>query len=118
MAMKEREPDPIGYDTSAHVKLGDPRDALAAGSKVPNGPCREKHWHECTDIEKTERVREALLQLEEAINFAGKTAVEAVQVAKLHEHGGKGNVLIPTQPEWVNAPYAAGYMNHVFRKLR
>lgn len=60
-----------------------------------NGPCREKYWTELDDTGKIERLREVVKQLERKLQATAKTASDAHCIATGHEHGGKGDVLMP-----------------------
>lgn len=94
--------------------------ANMAGSGVQVGTlgmaARERTWDECGIEEKVERMREALLRLEGVIGQASKRAGEALTVAKVHEHGLRGDVLTPAAPNYRNELHFD--LRHLFARLR
>jgi hypothetical protein len=78
------------------------------------GPLRIRRWDECSIEERIERVREALLELESAVNYAGRTATKASNILSQHQHGGHGEILVPAG----ESPHLPGYFEHVLHRLR
>lgn len=93
-------------------------DAAILTGRADKQACREQNWHECGLEAKVERLRDAMLRIEHALNYSGATATEALKVAKLHEHGAKGNVLVPTVPEYVGEANGPCFGPYAFNRLR
>lgn len=66
---------------------------------------REKRWNELGIEEKVERLRGALRMANERAASGQHIAIEANDIAKRHEHGGLGAVLMPADSN-VNRPLA------------
>lgn len=79
---------------------------------------REPTWSECPLEVKVERLRDALLEMEGAMNFAGRTAVEARNLVAAHEHHPTRGIMKPAFDVFGNEPHALGYGNHLLRRLR
>ncbi|TAK84320.1 MAG: hypothetical protein EPO20_14620 [Betaproteobacteria bacterium] len=74
--------------------------AEQAAKRVLDAGCetraqREKRWDECGIEEKVERLRVVLRAVGERSLQAQRVAVEAVDVARRHEHGAQMQVVMP-----------------------
>jgi len=63
---------------------------------------REPRWSEIGIEQKVERLREALRRVEDQATFAARVGSEALAIAKLHDHGVNGQVMVPTDPPFGN----------------
>ncbi len=74
--------------------------AEQAAKRVLDAGCetraqREKRWDECGIEEKVERLRMVLRAVNERSSHAQRTAVEAHDIARRHEHGSQMQVVMP-----------------------
>ena len=80
---------------------------------------REPNWSEIGIEQKVERVRETLLVLDNVIGTTEKRAAEALKMAKAHQHGAHGFVVMPViegNPLWDND--LRFDLQHIFSRLR
>lgn len=55
---------------------------------------REKTWDECDQVQKVERLRDALRRTHEMAQHGAETAGNAMDVATGHQHAGNGEVMV------------------------
>src|SRR5262245_11770143 len=78
----------------------DRAEALSGGSQATpftKASLEQKNWDECGLEEKVERLRSILLQTEQIGQIALQHSMEAVQIGTQHQHGERGEVLMPIQ---------------------
>lgn len=111
---------------SNHERTGAPyirRDEQAADCAKAPMAAREAAWSEIPLEVKIERMRAALLRLENAITVMGKISNDAFKVAHQHEHSVRGRVLIEASRDpWgspANTIIGHGFdIEHIFRPLK
>ena len=95
-------------------------DAKVAGRGQMGGDAmakRDQDWGECGIEQKINRLRDALMTLAIQGQHAGAQAHEAVKIAKAHQHGGRGEVVVPVI-ETIGELVGREYSEHPFERVR
>jgi len=78
---------------------------------------RERSWSECGIEQKINRLRDALMTVAGQGQQAGAQSHEALKIAKAHQHGGRGEVLLPVI-ETIGELMGRNYAEHPFERVR